>query len=63
MLTFKYLLGCLGGSAVERLPSAQSMIPGSGIKVCITLPARSLLFPLPVPLMNNLRKYINKTKS
>ena len=41
-------LGCLGGSAVGRLPSV--VIPGSRIKSCIGLPARSLLLPLPVSL-------------
>ena len=40
-------MGCLGGSAVEHLPSAQGMIPGSGIESRIGLPARSLLLPLP----------------
>ena len=39
--------GHLGSSAVERLPSAQGMIPGSGIESRIGLPARSLLLPLP----------------
>ena len=42
--------GCLGGSAVERLPLAQGRIPGSGIESHIRLPVRSLLFPLPVSL-------------
>ena len=31
-------LGRLGGSVVEHLPSAQGVIPGSGIKSCIGLP-------------------------
>ena len=50
--------GRLGGSAVERLPSAQGMIPESGIESHIGLLAWSLLLPLPVslplsvPLMN-----------
>ena len=42
--------GHLGGSAVEHLPSAQGVIPGSGIKSRIKLPVRSLLLPLPVSL-------------
>ena len=42
--------GCLGGSAVERLPLAQGMIQGSGIKSHVRLPARSLLLPLTVSL-------------
>ena len=40
----------LGGSAAERLPLAQVMIPGLGIKSHIELPVRSLLLPLPVSL-------------
>ena len=42
MLKFfiKYRVGgCLGGSAVERLPSAQGVIPGSRIEFHIGLPA------------------------
>ena len=38
--------GSLGGSAVERLPLAQGMILGSGIKSHVG----SLLLPLPVSL-------------
>ena len=38
--------GLLGGSAVEHLPSAQDVIPGSGIESSIRLPIRSLLLPL-----------------
>ena len=47
-------LGSLGGSAVERLPWARGMTPGSRDRV----PTGSLLLPLPVslplsvPLMN-----------
>ena len=43
-------MGCLGGSAVERLPLAQGVIPGSRIKARIGLPGWSLLLPLPVSL-------------
>ena len=42
--------GHLGGSAVEDLPLAQGMIPGSGIESHIGLPAGSLLLPLPMSL-------------
>ena len=42
----------MGGSEVERLPSAQGMIPGSGIESRIGHPAGSLLLPLPLSLMN-----------
>ena len=35
--------GLLGGSAVERLPSAQGVILESGIKSCVGLPTWSLL--------------------
>ena len=42
--------GCLGGSAVEHLPSAQGMILGLGIESHIKLPIGSLLLPLPVSL-------------
>ena len=48
------LQGCLGGSAVECLPLAQSMIPGSGIESHIGLPAWSLLLPLPMSLLLSL---------
>ena len=43
-------MGRLGGSAVERLPSAQGVIPGSGIESHIGLLAGSLPLPLPMPL-------------
>ena len=46
----KGILGHLGGSEVERLPSAQGVIPGSWDQVPIGLPAGSLLLPLPVYL-------------
>ena len=42
--------GRLGSSVVEHLPSAQDMIPRSGIESHIRLLAGSLLFPLPMPL-------------
>ena len=38
--------GRLGGSAVERLPSAQGVIEGSGIESHNGLPVGSLLLPL-----------------
>lgn len=38
--------GCLSGSAVERLPSAQEVIPGFRIESRIGLLAGSLLLPL-----------------
>ena len=38
----------LGGSVVERLPSAQGMIPGSWDRVLLS--AGSLLLPLPASL-------------
>ena len=46
--------GCLGGSAVERLPLAQGVILGSGIESHVRLLAWSLLLPLPVspPLLS-----------
>ena len=49
---FKGLIsGCLGGSVVKHLPSAQVMIPRSpGIKSHIGLPKGSLLLPLPMSL-------------
>ena len=48
------LLGHLGGSALEHLPSAQGVILGSGIKSHVGLPAWRLLLPLSVSvsLMN-----------
>ena len=39
-----------GGSAVEHLPSALGVIPGSWDQVPIGFPAGSLLLPLPVSL-------------
>ena len=46
-------LGRLGGSAVERLPSAQGVTPGSLDQSCIELPTWSLLLlALPLCLMN-----------
>ena len=44
------VLGCLGGTAAERLPLAQGVIPGSRIKSHVRLLAGSLLLPLPVSL-------------
>ena len=46
----KKCMGRVGGSAVERLPSDQGMIPESGIKSHMGLPGGSLLLPLPVSL-------------
>ena len=46
--------GCLGGSAVEHLPLAQGVIPGSRIESRIRLPAWSLLLLLPVSLLLSL---------
>ena len=46
----KKVLGTPGWLAVERLPSAQGMIPRSGIEFCVRLPVRSLLLPLPMSL-------------
>ena len=43
-------MGHLGGSVVECLPSAQGVIPGSGIESHIRLLAGGLLLPLPVSL-------------
>ena len=40
--------GCLSGSAIEHLPSAQGVILGPGIESHIRLPARSLLLLLPM---------------
>ena len=44
------ILERLGGSAVERLPSAQGIIPDPGNESHIGLPAWSLLLLLPVSL-------------
>ena len=49
-LNFSKFQGCLGGSAVEHLPLAQVVIPGSRIESHIGLPARTLLLPLPMSL-------------
>ena len=38
--------GRLGFSAVERLPSAQGVIPGAGLSPTIGFPEKSLLLPL-----------------
>ena len=48
------MLGCLGGSAVEHLPSAQGMILDPGIESHIELPVGRLLLPLSVPLLLSL---------
>ena len=49
--TVNYLtLGCLGGSAVQRLPLAQVIILRTRMESHIGLPAWSLLLPLPVSL-------------
>ena len=45
----------LGGSVVERLPSAQGVIPGSWVLGPGTAPAGSLLLRLPVSLPLSLR--------
>ena len=42
--------GCLGGSMVEHMPSADSVIPNVGIDSHIGLPLGSMLLPLPVSL-------------
>ena len=42
--------GHLGGSAVEHLPLAQGVTPGSLIESRIGIPAGNLLLPLPVSL-------------
>ena len=44
------LWGHMGGSVVERLPLAQVVISGSGIKSHIRLLAGSLLLTLPMSL-------------
>ena len=44
----KSTMGCLDGSVVEHLPSAQGVISGSWDQVLHGLPAWSLLLPLPV---------------
>ena len=47
--------GCLCGSAVEHLPSAQGVVLGSRIESRIGLPAWSLLLlPLPMSLLRSL---------
>ena len=58
-------LGCLGGSGVQRLPLAQGVILGSGIKSHMGGTAGSLLLPLPMFLSLSLCVYLmNKyTKS
>ena len=43
-------LGCLGGSVVEPLPSAQVVIPGSWDRVPHWAPRREPVLPLPVSL-------------
>ena len=43
-------MGHLGGSVVERLPSAQAMILGSWDQVPHLAPSGSLLLPLPMSL-------------
>ena len=52
----KLCLRRLGGSAVERLPLAPGVIPGSRIESHIQILSGSLLLPLfvslPAPLMN-----------
>ena len=45
-----HMMGCLGGSVVERLPSTQGTIPWCGIKSRVGLPVGSLLLPLLLPL-------------
>ena len=52
-------LGHLGGSAVECLPLAQGVIPGSRIESHIGLPAWSLLLLLPVSLSLSLCVFIS----
>ena len=42
--------GRLGGSAVECLPSAHGVIPGSGIESHVGFLVWSLLLPLPMSL-------------
>ena len=58
--------GCLGGSAIGHLLSAQVVIPGSRIKSHIRLPARNLLLlPMSLPLFLfylDVNKYILKKK-
>ena len=43
-------LGRLVDLAVKRMPSAQGVIPGPGIKSNTGLPTGTLLLPLPVSL-------------
>ena len=45
-----HLEGHLGGSGIERLPSAQSVTPGSWDESHVGLPAWSLLLLLPMSL-------------
>ena len=48
LLELSIHLGRLGGSAVERLPSAQGVIPGSRMESHIRLLVGSLLLALPL---------------
>ena len=45
------LMGRLGGTAVERLPSAQGVILAFWDRAPLGSYAGSLLFPLPLPLL------------
>jgi len=49
----RVILGCLDGSVVEHLPSAQVTISGSWDRAPHRAPcsAESLLLPLPLPLL------------
>ena len=50
-MLLKSLWGCLGGSAVERMPSAQDVIPEFPDRVLYWAPLWSLLLlPLPMSL-------------
>ena len=61
--------GCLGGSAVECLPSAGVMTLDPGMESSIRLPVGSLLLPLPMSLplsvflKNKLKKQKQKQKT
>ena len=44
------IMGCLGGSVVEPLPSAQVMFPGSWDRVLHQAPCREPAFLLPMSL-------------